>query len=362
MPIGARAAPGLDVGDRRIGVALSDETATLACGLHDARRASGRARTCRRSSPSSCRRHEVGEVVVGLPARLDGTRGPQAEKVLASWRPCARRCDGARRHPGTSGSPRSMRSRALLEAGVSRRERKARGGQGGGDADPPEATSTTASSRPPRPQGRSLSRRRVRQLILVVLLLARRLRRVVPRDALARCARAGDPPQALVVARGASVHDIGAPARRPRPRPPSGGLPRATCCARRRRAAARGRIRARGRAVPRADRGQARARRRRAPRRHLPRGHEPRGDGAPGRGQGLPAEAFLAAARDPRRSATSTRTPRTSRATSSPTPTTSRAARAGGALVARMVQRFRDGDRRPSWPRLRERPLRCARS
>jgi putative Holliday junction resolvase len=72
---------GLDVGDRRIGVALSDETATLASALT----------TLKRSGPGQdaaavadlVARHEAVAVVVGLPLNMDGSRGPQAEKVLS---------------------------------------------------------------------------------------------------------------------------------------------------------------------------------------------------------------------------------------------------------------------------------------
>ncbi len=72
---------GLDVGDRRIGVALSDETAVLASGLPTIERVGAR------KDPNAvvelARRHEAGTIVVGLPLGLDGSVGPQAEKVLA---------------------------------------------------------------------------------------------------------------------------------------------------------------------------------------------------------------------------------------------------------------------------------------
>ncbi len=81
MPIGARGRHmGLDVGDRRIGVALSDETATLASALTTVSRVGGRKDAA--AVADLARRHEVAAVVVGLPLNMDGTRGPQAEKVL----------------------------------------------------------------------------------------------------------------------------------------------------------------------------------------------------------------------------------------------------------------------------------------
>jgi hypothetical protein len=146
-------------------------------------------------------------------------------------------------------------------------------------------------------QGRSLAR--LRKLVLVLLLAA------VAYGAWFHETQwpvrgAGDPPQPLVVAQGAGVprHRPPAPAARPGAAP--GGLPLL-----RAQPGATGRLRAGEYALerldePRADRGQARARRRRPPHRHLPGGHEPRGHGAPGRGQGHPGGAFLAAARNPR--------------------------------------------------------------
>lgn len=71
---------GLDVGDIRIGVALSDETATLASGLPTLIRVGSRKDV--KALARIVRERDVGEVVVGMPWRLDGTAGPQAEKVM----------------------------------------------------------------------------------------------------------------------------------------------------------------------------------------------------------------------------------------------------------------------------------------
>ena len=72
---------GLDVGDVRIGLALSDETATLASGLPTLRCVGPRKDV--KAVARIVREREVGEVVVGMPWRLDGTMGSQAEKVQA---------------------------------------------------------------------------------------------------------------------------------------------------------------------------------------------------------------------------------------------------------------------------------------
>jgi putative Holliday junction resolvase len=69
----------LDVGDKRIGVAISDPSQVLARSLKVIQRGS------RREDFAAVVRlveeHEVERVVVGYPRSLDGTVGEQAEKV-----------------------------------------------------------------------------------------------------------------------------------------------------------------------------------------------------------------------------------------------------------------------------------------
>ena len=72
---------GLDIGDARMGVAVSDETGMLARGLPTYTRVGPRKDV--RAVAELVRAHAVGAVVVGLPLRLDGTLSPQTEKVLA---------------------------------------------------------------------------------------------------------------------------------------------------------------------------------------------------------------------------------------------------------------------------------------
>ena len=69
----------LDVGDRRIGAAVSDLTGLLARPLSIISRkdaASDMRAVCRLVSEQ-----EAGKVIIGLPLSLDGHVGPQAEKV-----------------------------------------------------------------------------------------------------------------------------------------------------------------------------------------------------------------------------------------------------------------------------------------
>jgi putative holliday junction resolvase len=72
---------GLDVGDKRIGIALSDPTGSVASGLTVLRRTSIDRDVA--FLGDAIREHEVEALVVGFPRRLDGGVGPQARKVKA---------------------------------------------------------------------------------------------------------------------------------------------------------------------------------------------------------------------------------------------------------------------------------------
>lgn len=70
---------GLDVGDRRIGVAVSDPTGSLATPVevyHRRDRASDV-----RHMLALVRELEASGIIVGLPKNMNGTEGPQAEKT-----------------------------------------------------------------------------------------------------------------------------------------------------------------------------------------------------------------------------------------------------------------------------------------
>jgi putative Holliday junction resolvase len=112
---------GLDVGDRRIGLALSDETATLASGLPTFERVGPK------KDPNAilelARSREAGAIVVGLPRSLDGSLGPQAESVLTFAESLKRRT----RLPVLTWDERfttRLANQTLIEADVSRRRRK----------------------------------------------------------------------------------------------------------------------------------------------------------------------------------------------------------------------------------------------
>ncbi len=69
----------LDVGEKRIGVALCDETQTLARPLLTLNRASKQEDFARLAA--LCHEHSIEKVIVGLPKTLRGEDGPQAQRV-----------------------------------------------------------------------------------------------------------------------------------------------------------------------------------------------------------------------------------------------------------------------------------------
>ncbi len=73
---------GLDLGSRRIGVALSDSAGTVASPYETVQRCGDVALDHRRILALATEA-EVEVLVVGLPLSLDGTVGPAAENVLA---------------------------------------------------------------------------------------------------------------------------------------------------------------------------------------------------------------------------------------------------------------------------------------
>jgi putative Holliday junction resolvase len=73
---------GLDIGEKRIGVAVSDPSGTVATPLVvlDSKPVLGDGRPLLRIAED----YEVELVVIGLPRSMDGTEGPQAARVRAT--------------------------------------------------------------------------------------------------------------------------------------------------------------------------------------------------------------------------------------------------------------------------------------
>ncbi len=73
---------GIDLGSKRIGVALADSAGTVATPYEVVLRSGDRARDHRRIAELAAEA-EADQLVVGLPLSLDGTVGPAAEAALA---------------------------------------------------------------------------------------------------------------------------------------------------------------------------------------------------------------------------------------------------------------------------------------
>ncbi len=111
----------VDPGSKRVGLALSDPTETIASAL-DTVPAQPEESLARRLADIA-RSHQVVRIIVGLPLRLDATHGPEAA--------AARRLASAIRHE--SGLPVELvderlttkaAERALIEGGVGREQRR----------------------------------------------------------------------------------------------------------------------------------------------------------------------------------------------------------------------------------------------
>ncbi len=71
---------GIDLGDRTIGISISDELGWTAQPLETIRRTSLKKDLERIGRLVD--EYEVGEIIVGLPINMDGTKGPRAASVL----------------------------------------------------------------------------------------------------------------------------------------------------------------------------------------------------------------------------------------------------------------------------------------
>ncbi len=79
---------GLDVGDKRIGIALSDQLGLTAAGIDTLHRTNSQNDV--NAIKEIALRHGVVEIILGLPANMDGTLGEQAQKVQSFGKKLAR--------------------------------------------------------------------------------------------------------------------------------------------------------------------------------------------------------------------------------------------------------------------------------
>ncbi|MCE5343266.1 MAG: Holliday junction resolvase RuvX [Eubacteriales bacterium] len=110
----------LDVGDVRIGVAVSDPLRTIAQPLEVYRRVGYGPDT--RYVHALCERYQTEDVLLGLPLNMDGSRGGQAEKVLAFGQQLTQA--GMNVYYSDERMTTMTAERALISGGVRREERK----------------------------------------------------------------------------------------------------------------------------------------------------------------------------------------------------------------------------------------------
>ncbi|NEZ45972.1 Holliday junction resolvase RuvX [Clostridium niameyense] len=112
---------GLDIGDRTIGVAISDPLGFTAQGVTTIKRTSEERDI--EELKKICEEYKVDTIVSGLPKNMNGTLGPQSEKVISF-------CDLIKSHidiPIKMWDERLTTvaaTRAMLEADLSRAKRK----------------------------------------------------------------------------------------------------------------------------------------------------------------------------------------------------------------------------------------------
>ncbi|SES72003.1 putative holliday junction resolvase [Natronincola peptidivorans] len=111
----------LDVGDKRIGVALSDLMGWTAQGLETLTRTNIKKDLQRLEE--IIRANNVNKIVVGLPKNMNGTLGPQSEKVIVFAERLEKRTNIEIVYWDERLSTVSA-ERSLIEADVSRKKRK----------------------------------------------------------------------------------------------------------------------------------------------------------------------------------------------------------------------------------------------
>lgn len=112
---------GLDVGDKTIGVAVSDELGWTAQGLETIRRESKEKDLARLNEWIA--KYQVGEIVVGLPKNMNGTIGPRAEMCQSFARFLAERTS-LPVHMWDERLTTMAAEKMLISADVSRKKRK----------------------------------------------------------------------------------------------------------------------------------------------------------------------------------------------------------------------------------------------
>lgn len=113
---------GLDVGDKTIGVALSDPLGWTAQGLKTVRR-TGIKKDLQKLG-EIIKEYDVKKIVVGLPKNMNGTIGPQCQKVLEFNERLGKRFGDIEIIQWDERLTTVAAERILIEADVGRKKRK----------------------------------------------------------------------------------------------------------------------------------------------------------------------------------------------------------------------------------------------
>lgn len=113
---------GLDVGDKRIGLAVSDELKWTAQGIETLQRENIKKDIAAILQLVEC--HAVEEIVIGLPKNMNNTIGEQAQKVLKFSQMLEGKMDGIKITLWDERLTTSAANNHLISADVSRKKRK----------------------------------------------------------------------------------------------------------------------------------------------------------------------------------------------------------------------------------------------
>ena len=112
----------LDIGSKRIGVAVSDPLRLFAQPVETIG-SQGKKKDIARVAELVAER-DVGVIVLGLPIRTDGTEGPEAAKTRRFAEAIEEAIDGVTVHLQDERFTTSQADRVLIEGGVRRKKRK----------------------------------------------------------------------------------------------------------------------------------------------------------------------------------------------------------------------------------------------
>lgn len=112
----------IDFGEKRIGLALSDPLGFTAQGIETLERQNIKQVTA--AIVDIVKKNQVGEIVIGLPVNMDGTRGFKAEEVL-KFVPALEAASGVPVKTWDERLTSREANRLMIEEGLSRKKQRA---------------------------------------------------------------------------------------------------------------------------------------------------------------------------------------------------------------------------------------------